>query len=107
MLECNLGCQIVRRNSHFSNNIKLDIHKESGALLSKTLHQCKTPMKIGVVRGKVWKSKFVRIPFGALGNKIDYPGEGERVCLTKAKTVNCRPWGRESAEIGAGRVVPF
>ncbi|GBO26265.1 hypothetical protein AVEN_105211-1 [Araneus ventricosus] len=71
--------------------------KPFGAYRYKTLRQCKTLMTIGEVWGKIWKSKFVRFKDGALS------GEGERV--TKAKTTNCRPWEKGSAEIGSDRPI--
>ncbi|GBM03872.1 hypothetical protein AVEN_248773-1 [Araneus ventricosus] len=42
-----------------------------GARHTKTLRQCKNPLRIGVDRGKVWKSSIVGLPFSARGQKIE------------------------------------
>ncbi|GBN66117.1 hypothetical protein AVEN_59013-1 [Araneus ventricosus] len=71
----------------------------------KTLRQCKDPMRIGVDRGKVWKSNVVRFPFGVLGHKSEIRSFGWGGCSHQtAKTTHGERGivdGSQSGEIKA------
>ncbi|GBN28732.1 hypothetical protein AVEN_190732-1 [Araneus ventricosus] len=63
-------------------------------------------MRIGVNRGKVWKSNIVRFPFGALGHKSEIRSCGGEDALSKKRkpTVGEGCMGSsQTEEIRAGR----